>query len=136
MSRFITVAVFLMVFQGIGGIIFANSGLMGFDIELHTTEVSASDISAYNNATAGYRNDAQAQSTDPLSTALGWFYTTLFNMAASIINAVPLFKAVVWLPIVMSQAGIPGPLCIFIGILRTIIEGIGMFELFRGGEII
>jgi hypothetical protein len=137
--RVMDIAIFMFVFQVIGGIIIGGGYLqqMGFypnvltmHNDVNNTIQNASN-QLYN--TTNTITQGVTQSSDPLASAFGLFYQWMMSSMMSLINAVnPIIWYVAWLPLVMQWAGIPAELAWGFFLIYTGLEVIAFLQMISG----
>jgi sorbitol-specific phosphotransferase system component IIBC len=137
--RVYDIAVFMFVLQTIGGAIIAGGFLqqMGFYPDVLTIHTDIDPLVQQardeQNRIANNITQAVSQSSDPLATAFGMFYSWMMSSISSLISAVnPIIYYVAWIPLIMQQAGIPGIIAWPFFAVYTALETIGFLQLISG----
>ena len=109
---------------------------MGLNVTMKVDAPSSQMIQNFTQTQADIGSRSKIGSGNPLSDALGWFYTGMMQAAQYLFSAgLPIVNAVIWLPMYLAWIGIPS---VWAGIIYTIllvIEVVGFYEFFFGRDI-
>jgi hypothetical protein len=130
----------IVLFMGIvyifGAILSSYTSQMGMkNISVYSTPPSASEVQQASNILESTKSGIPVSSTDPIGTALGWFYQQISNAVSYLFNSIPFVKYVFWLPIYLQAAGIPSEISWGLFVVYGFIVAVAMFEALTGREV-
>ena len=137
--RFFHLALFVFILQLVGGVFSNDSSFasgMGLNVTMKVDAPSSQMIQNFTQTQADIGSRSKIGSGNPLSDALGWFFSGMMQAAQYLFSAgLPIVNAVIWLPMYLAWIGIPS---VWAGIIYTIllvIEVVGFYEFFFGRDI-
>ena len=135
--RFYQIALFLFIIQTFGGLLAAYAEEMGISAVIYAETPPKEAIQRIEATKTQIANiTGQVTSENPLSAALGWFYSQLNAIGNKLFSALfPLVKYIAWLPFYLNSIGVPPAFSWGIFSVLILIEIIGFYEFITGREI-
>ena len=130
--RFYYIALFLFIFNLVGGYFNTLRSEMGFTETLKTGATEGNLTSAEQgmyNAVSG----SEISEEDTIAAALSGATATVVNALTSVFN--PLKNFIFWLPAIMINLGVPTGFSYLIGVIFWLIQILGMAQLLLGKSI-
>ena len=137
--RIIDIAIFMMVFQIIGGAVATYMTSFGLPADTYIMH-SESDakVQESQQKVENILNSAEAatSSGDPLTTGFNMMYQWAMQAISALVNAaMPLLYYVAWIPLLMQQMGVPAEIAWPFFLIYTALEAVGFLQIIAGRNL-